>query len=28
MAAPTPTEEFTPQNVTMTARVNAVFESK
>lgn len=27
-AAPAPTEEFTPQNVTVTAHVNAVFELK
>jgi len=27
-AAPAPTEEFTPQNVTVTAHVNALFEMK
>ena len=27
-AAPAPTEEFTPQNVTVTAHVNAVFNLK
>lgn len=27
-AAPAPTEEFTPQNITVTAHVNAVFELK
>jgi len=28
MQAPAPTEEFSPQNVTITAHVNAVFELK
>jgi hypothetical protein len=28
MAAPAPTEEFTPQNITVTAHVNALFNLK